>query len=52
MAEMTHETVAVRGAAPVTIELTVTHHGPIVLGDPRRGAGRARTQYKLRDWLF
>lgn len=41
VAEMTHETVAVRGAAPVTLELTVTHHGPIVLGDPRRGAAIA-----------
>ncbi|HKV46065.1 MAG TPA: penicillin acylase family protein [bacterium] len=31
------ETIRVRGAAPVEIDVTVTHHGPIALGDPRRG---------------
>jgi penicillin amidase len=36
-AETRRETLRVRGSAPVEIEVTVTHHGPIVLGDPRRG---------------
>ena len=31
------ETIAVRGADPVTIEVVETHHGPVVAGDP---AGR------------
>jgi penicillin amidase len=31
------ETIAVRGAAPVEIDVAVTHHGPVVLGDPRTG---------------
>jgi penicillin amidase len=31
------ETIGVRGAASVEIELTATRHGPIVLGDPRTG---------------
>ncbi len=36
-AEVYRETVRVRGEAPVEIEVTVTHHGPVALGDPRRG---------------
>jgi len=35
--ETTRETIAVRGGAPVEIDVTVTGHGPIVLGDPRSG---------------
>lgn len=31
------ETISVRGAAPVTIDVTRTHHGPIVVGDPAKG---------------
>jgi penicillin amidase len=31
------ETVHVRGEAPVEIEVVATHHGPIVVGDPRTG---------------
>lgn len=31
------QVIHVRGAAPVAIDVTVTRHGPIVLGDPRRG---------------
>jgi penicillin amidase len=38
-AERTRETIRVRGAAPVDIDVTVTHHGPIVIGDP--GSGHA-----------
>jgi penicillin amidase len=36
-AETRRETIAVRGATPVTITVTATHHGPVVLGDPARG---------------
>jgi penicillin G amidase len=32
-----HEIIHVRGAAPVTIDVSVTRHGPVVLGDPRHG---------------
>lgn len=31
------EKIAVRGDSPREIDVTVTHHGPIVLGDPKRG---------------
>lgn len=40
-ARTTRETVSVRGAAPVEIDVTETHHGPIVLGDPRSGFAMA-----------
>ena len=36
-AETSTETISVRGAAPVEVEVTVTRHGPIVVGDPRQG---------------
>ncbi len=36
-AERRSETIRVRGATPVEIGVTVTHHGPIVLGDPAGG---------------
>ena len=32
------ETIAVRGADPVTIEIVETHHGPVVAGDPACGS--------------
>jgi penicillin amidase len=32
-----HEIIRIRGADPVTIDVTSTRHGPIVLGDPRHG---------------
>jgi penicillin G amidase len=35
--ETTREVVRVRGSEGVTIDVTVTRHGPIILGDPRRG---------------
>lgn len=38
-AETTRETIVIRGAAPREIDVTVTHHGPVVLGDP--GSGHA-----------
>jgi penicillin amidase len=40
-AETSRETIRVSGAAAVEIELTTTHHGPIVLGDPKAGYGFA-----------
>jgi penicillin amidase len=40
-AETWRETIRVRGAAPVEIDVTTTHHGPIVLGDPKAGYGFA-----------
>ncbi|MCC6173882.1 MAG: penicillin acylase family protein [Chloroflexi bacterium] len=36
-ADRRRETIQVRGAAPVEIEATATHHGPIVVGDPAQG---------------
>lgn len=36
-AECATETILVRGADPVTIPVTVTHHGPIVVGNPAEG---------------
>jgi penicillin amidase len=36
-AEVRGETVEVRGGKPVQIVVTVTHHGPVVLGDPATG---------------
>ena len=36
-AEVRRETIEVRGGRPVELTITVTHHGPVVLGDPARG---------------
>jgi penicillin amidase len=33
------ETIRVRGGDPVGIEVIGTHHGPVILGEPRRGQG-------------
>ena len=41
LAERRRATIHVRGAAPVEIEITTTHHGPIVLGEPRSGHAMA-----------
>ena len=40
-AEVLHETIAVRNAEPVGIEVTITHHGPVITGDPSAGYGIA-----------
>jgi penicillin amidase len=40
-ADTARESIRVRGAAPVEIEVTATHHGPVVLGDPKTGYGFA-----------
>ena len=36
-AEVHKETILVRGADPVEINVTVTHHGPVIAGDPSQG---------------
>ncbi len=40
-AEIRRETIRVRDAAPVEIEVVRTHHGPVVLGEPRQGYAMA-----------
>lgn len=40
-AEVAHERILVRGAAPVECDVIATHHGPIIAGDPRAGTGLA-----------
>ena len=42
-AEVRRETIQVRGGRPVDLTVTVTHHGPIVLGDPASGHGVCRS---------
>ena len=36
-AEVQHEVIEVRGGDPVEIDVTVTHHGPVLIGDPESG---------------
>jgi penicillin G amidase len=36
-AERTTETIHVRDADPVDVQVTVTHHGPVIVGDPANG---------------
>ena len=38
-AEVHKETIRIRGADPVEINVTVTHHGPVIAGDPSQGSG-------------
>ena len=40
-ADIIHETVRVRGGEPVELDVTITHHGPVALGDPRAGSAIA-----------
>jgi penicillin amidase len=40
-AEVRHETVHARGSGPVDVAITVTHHGPVVLGNPVSGHAAA-----------
>ena len=40
-AEVLHETITVRNAEAVEIEVTVTHHGPVIAGNPEAGYGIA-----------
>ncbi len=38
-ADVLHETIHVRGAEPVELDVTITHHGPVIVGDPTIGLG-------------
>ncbi|MBM3925860.1 MAG: penicillin acylase family protein, partial [SAR202 cluster bacterium] len=40
-AQVFHEVVKVKGGKPVPIDVTVTHHGPIIAGDPAKGVAIA-----------
>ncbi len=40
-AEVTHEKLLVRGAAPVELDVVATRHGPIIAGKPQNGTGLA-----------
>jgi penicillin amidase len=40
-AEVVHETVEVKGGQPVQADVTVTHHGPVIAGDPAGGTALA-----------
>jgi penicillin amidase len=40
-AEVSQEVVRVRGAEEVPLEVVVTHHGPIIVGEPQQGYGLA-----------
>ena len=37
-ASIRHERIAVRGGPDVDVEVVATHHGPVIAGDPRKGA--------------
>ena len=36
-ASVSRETIQVRGGAPVELDVTVTHHGPVIVGEPAAG---------------
>lgn len=38
-ADVRHETINVRGGAPVEIDVVTTHHGPVIMGSPKSGIG-------------
>jgi penicillin G amidase len=40
-ADVSHEKLLVRGAAPEELEVVATHHGPIIAGKPHAGTGLA-----------
>ena len=40
-ADVSHEKLLVRGAAPEELEVVATHHGPIIAGRPHAGTGLA-----------
>ena len=40
-AQIHHETIHVRNAQPLELDVTVTRHGPIIAGDPDKGHGLA-----------
>ena len=47
-AEVYHETIAVKGGSPVELDVTVTHHGPIIAGDPGQGLRSSLPVYRNR----
>ena len=40
-ADIHHEVISVRNAAPIDLETTTTRHGPVIAGDPAKGYGIA-----------
>jgi penicillin G amidase len=40
-AEVRRESIEVRDTEPVVVDITITHHGPVALGDPRTGYAAA-----------
>ena len=40
-AEVHHETIKVKGSEDVHLDVWVTHHGPLISGDPQQGTGLA-----------
>ena len=48
------ETVAIRGAAPRSVEVVETHHGPVIAGDPASGTALAlrSVQFAETDHSF
>jgi penicillin amidase len=36
-AEVRHEIIKVRGAAPIELDVIITHHGPVIAGNPENG---------------
>ena len=48
-AEVLNETIDVRGGDSVELEVTITHHGPVIAGDPAKGVGMAISDPGLID---
>ena len=48
-AEVLNEAIEVRGGDSVTLEVTATHHGPVIAGDPAAGVGVAISDPGLID---
>ena len=48
-AEVLNETIEVRGGDLVELEVTITHHGPVIAGDPTTGVGVAISDPGLID---
>ncbi|MDA0745875.1 MAG: penicillin acylase family protein [bacterium] len=40
-ADVLNETLQIRGGDPIKMEVTITHHGPIIVGNPASGTGIA-----------
>jgi len=48
-AKQRRETITVRGADPVEVEVTTTQHGPVVIGDPASGWALALAYASIRE---